>query len=50
LDDRLFGGEEMDSSDKANAVGSTDPDGQQPAVLEEIEVEDLSVDGICGVY
>jgi mycofactocin precursor len=22
----------------------------EPAVLEEIEVEELSVDGICGVY
>lgn len=22
----------------------------EPAILEEIEVEDLSVDGICGVY
>ena len=24
--------------------------GEEPAVLEEIEVEDLAVDGICGVY
>jgi len=23
---------------------------EEPAILEEIEVEDLSVDGICGVY
>jgi mycofactocin precursor len=23
---------------------------EEPAVLEEIEVEDLAVDGICGVY
>ena len=23
---------------------------QEPAILEEIEVEDLAVDGICGVY
>jgi mycofactocin precursor len=22
----------------------------EPAILEEIEVEDLAVDGICGVY
>ena len=22
----------------------------EPAIIEEIEVEDLSVDGICGVY
>lgn len=24
--------------------------GEEPAILEEIEVEDLAVDGICGVY
>ncbi|MCZ7664560.1 MAG: variant-type mycofactocin precursor [Thermoleophilia bacterium] len=24
--------------------------GEEPEVLEEIEVEDLAVDGICGVY
>ncbi len=23
---------------------------QEPAILEEIEVEELAVDGICGVY
>ncbi len=28
------------------AGGHTD----EPEILEEIEVEDLSVDGICGVY
>jgi mycofactocin precursor len=31
-----------------NVASSACPDG--PAVLEEIEVEDLAVDGICGVY
>lgn len=25
-------------------------DAGEPAILEEIEVEDLAVDGICGVY
>lgn len=25
-------------------------DTEEPAILEEIEVEDLAVDGICGVY
>jgi mycofactocin precursor len=25
-------------------------DSDEPAILEEIEVEDLAVDGICGVY
>lgn len=32
---------------------SFDADGsssQEPEVIEEIEVEDLAVDGICGVY
>ena len=32
----------------ADAVGPADSD--EPAILEEIEVEDLAVDGICGVY
>jgi mycofactocin precursor len=27
-----------------------DAAGEEPAILEEIEVEDLAVDGICGVY
>ncbi len=29
----------------SDAAGADDP-----AILEEIEVEDLAVDGICGVY
>ena len=33
------------STDVAGPAGSDDP-----AILEEIEVEDLAVDGICGVY
>jgi mycofactocin precursor len=32
----------------ANAPGPACP--AEPAILEEIEVEDLAVDGICGVY
>lgn len=32
----------------AEALGSAAAD--EPAILEEIEVEDLAVDGICGVY
>ena len=31
-----------------NSTGGAGSD--EPAILEEIEVEDLSVDGICGVY
>jgi mycofactocin precursor len=27
-----------------------EPTGERPEVLEEIEIEDLTVDGICGVY
>ena len=30
--------------------GSGSLDADEPAILEEIEIEDLSVDGICGVY
>ncbi len=36
-----------------NDVWSTAPStdsADEPAILEEIEVEDLAVDGICGVY
>lgn len=25
-------------------------EGQEPDILEEIEIEDFAVDGICGVY
>jgi mycofactocin precursor len=32
----------------ANVPDQECPD--EPAILEEIEIEDLSVDGICGVY
>lgn len=27
-----------------------EPEQEEPQILEEIEVEDLAVDGICGVY
>lgn len=39
--------------DTTNGVLTGTPDpagGEEPAILEEIEVEDLAVDGICGVY
>jgi mycofactocin precursor len=26
------------------------PDCQEPAILDEIEIEELAVDGICGIY
>jgi mycofactocin precursor len=29
--------------------GSTEDD-ENPDILEEIEIEDLTIDGICGVY
>jgi mycofactocin precursor len=29
---------------------ASSPNADEPAILEEIEVEDLAVDGICGVY
>ena len=38
------------ASDNALAgIPGSDP-AEEPAILEEIEVEDLAVDGICGVY
>ncbi len=41
----------MDASRQDAVTGSTGaPSADEPAILEEIEVEDLSVDGICGVY
>lgn len=44
---RVAGGEAPRSL-KGEALCDVGAD--QPAVLEEIEVEDLAVDGICGVY
>jgi mycofactocin precursor len=38
------------NEDKGCGCGCTGCDEEAPAVLEEIEVEDLAVDGICGVY
>ena len=39
-------GEEIQQ--KSEQVNNTDH--QDPDILEEIEVEDFAVDGICGVY
>jgi mycofactocin precursor len=32
------------------AAEASSPCADEPAVLDEIEVEELAVDGICGVY
>ena len=41
----------MDTSAHDALKGGTGGAGaDEPAILEEIEVEDLAVDGICGVY
>lgn len=41
----------MDTMHEDTLAGASAPDApEEPAVLEEIEVEDLAVDGICGVY
>jgi len=29
---------------------SSDPQGEEPRILEEISIEEVFVDGICGVY
>ena len=39
-----------DASCPACADASCPLGAEEPAILEEIEVEDLAVDGICGVY
>jgi len=31
-------------------VSHDKPDTDEPEILEEIEVEELAIDGICGVY
>jgi len=41
----------MDTTkDDASADVASPACPDEPAILEEIEVEDLAVDGICGVY
>jgi mycofactocin precursor len=39
----------MTPSDKSIDIGGISA-GEDPEILEEIEIEDLAVDGICGVY
>jgi mycofactocin precursor len=43
-DERVKDGEEL-KYEKTEEAGRQDPD-----ILEEIEIEDFAVDGICGVY
>ncbi len=40
----------MDTSSSALVPEASLTVEEEPAVLEEIEVEELAVDGICGVY
>lgn len=41
----------MDTTYGGGPADAPEPvDADEPAILEEIEVEDLAVDGICGVY
>lgn len=35
---------------ESEAVLTAEATAEKPKVLEEIEIEDLTVDGICGVY
>ena len=46
-EDSRMGSDEQDISPICDAGGETLA---EPRVIEEIEVEDLAVDGICGVY
>ena len=40
----------MDAHGHDALSSSTGSHADEPVILEEIEVEDLAVDGICGVY
>lgn len=40
----------MDTTSNTPGFEASSPGADEPAVLEEIEVEELAVDGICGVY
>ena len=40
----------MDRTSNTFGPEISSSDAEEPEVLEEIEVEDLAVDGICGVY
>ena len=35
----------METENQAEATGS-----EEPRILEEIQIEELAIDGICGVY
>ena len=45
-DQRVKDGEETD----VNCENMEEADRHEPDILEEIEIEDFAVDGICGVY
>lgn len=45
----LCGGRAMTPEDRGSDLGGI-PAGELPEIIEEIEIEDLAVDGICGVY
>jgi mycofactocin precursor len=40
----------VDTMSSTPGIEAASPGADEPAVLEEIEVEELAVDGICGVY
>jgi mycofactocin precursor len=40
----------VDTMSNTPGLEASSPGADEPAVLEEIEVEELAVDGICGVY
>ena len=39
----------MDKDTTVNTVNEK-PAGEEPQVIEEIVIEELSIDGVCGVY
>jgi mycofactocin precursor len=44
-------GKEMENERKEkDQIVEDNVDSQEPAILEEIDIEELAVDGICGIY
>lgn len=41
---------EKEKETKKRADINTDNENEAPFILEEIEIEELAIDGICGVY
>ncbi len=52
---KKFGGDSIVKKDEAEKNNdeqrrNVESKGEEPAILEEIDLEEFSIDGICGVY